>query len=38
MEGHTAKGKMVTNTSEGNMHGMGNKQIQITFYGNKSSI
>ena len=36
MGGDTAKGKMGTNTSEGNMHWMENKQIQITFYGNKS--
>ena len=35
MEGDTAKGKVVTNTSEGNMHGIGNKHTQITFYGNK---
>ena len=32
MVGDTAKGKIRTN----NMHGMGNKQTQIIFYGNKS--
>ena len=36
MVGDTAKGKMGTKTSEGNMHGMGNEQTQNTFYGNKS--
>ena len=36
MEGDTSRGKMGTNTSESNVHGMGNKQTQITFYGNKS--
>ena len=35
-EGDTSKGEMGTNTSESNIHGMGNKQTQITFYGNKS--
>ena len=36
MEGDTSKGKIGINTSESNMHGMGNKQTQITFYSNKS--
>ena len=36
VEGYTSKGKMGTNISESNMHGMGNKQTQITFYSNKS--
>ena len=36
MEGDTSKGKMGINTSESNMHGMGNQQTQITFYSNKS--
>ena len=36
MEGDTSKSKMGTNTSESNMHGMGKKQTQITFYSNKS--
>ena len=33
VEGDTAKGKMGTNFSEGNIHGIGNKQTHITFYG-----
>ena len=36
MEGDTAKGKMGTTTSEGNMHEIENEQTQITFHGNKS--
>ena len=36
MERDTSKGKMGTNTSESNMHGMENKQTHITFYSNKS--
>ena len=36
MEGDTSKGKMGTNTSESNVHGMGTKQRQITFCSNKS--
>ena len=38
MEGDTSEGKMGTNTSEGNMHEIENKQTQITFFSNKSSI
>ena len=30
MEGDTAEGKMGTNTSEGNLHEIENKQTQIT--------
>ena len=36
VEGDTAKGRMGTNASEGNMHEIENKQTQITFYGNES--
>ena len=36
MEGDSANGKMGTNTSEGNMHEIENKQTQITFCSNKS--
>ena len=36
VERGTSKGKMGTNISEHNMHGMGDKQIQITFSSNKS--
>ena len=36
MERDTSKGKMGTNTSESNMHGIGDKQTQITFSSNKS--
>ena len=35
-EGDTAKSKMGTNTLNGNIHGMVNKQTHITFCGNKS--
>ena len=38
MKGDTAKGKMGTTTSEGNMHEIENKQTQITFYSNKSFV
>ena len=36
LEGDNSKGKMKTNISESNMHGMRNKQTQITFCSNKS--
>ena len=36
MERDTAKGQMGTNTLEGNVYEMENKQTHITFYGNKT--
>ena len=36
MERDTSKGKMGINTSQSNMHGMENKETQITFKSNKS--